>query len=189
MKLQFRHVENALVRLFAVDDSCLGAFKARMRHLRNLGVPNIAKPGSGERVEYTREGVVGLALALELERLGRPPREAAWLAMAWASDPEVILAATSRAPLYLIILPGWLEPPSTKNASEATSEINKDAGIGGVVMKPFTVSEKTTENTFLANGLDEVLPLFMDKECPSLGIVNISALLQKLEKDLPKQSE
>jgi hypothetical protein len=93
-------------------------------------------------VEYTREGVVGMAVALELERLGKPPREAAWLAMGWASDPKVVLAATSRAPLYLIILPGWLEPPSTKNASQATSEINKDVGIDGVVMNPFAERTK-----------------------------------------------
>jgi hypothetical protein len=159
MKLQYRHVESALVRLFGVDNSHIGAFKARIRHLRNLGVPHIVKPGSGDRVEYTRVNVAEMALALELERFGKPPREAAWMAAHFARAPEFL--ASRRAPRYLVLLPARLDARPIGDANGTSSYI--EFPNGGIA--------------YLADG-QEIRPLL--KKCSSFGIINLSMFLSDL---------
>lgn len=74
---RYRHIETALARVFNVMPEGMGAFRARLRHLRNIGVPELPKPGSGEQINYTRENAIEILLALELEALGVSPRHAA----------------------------------------------------------------------------------------------------------------
>jgi hypothetical protein len=57
----------------------LPAFRARIRHLRNLDVPAISRPGRGQQVTYTRVHALQLLLALEAELMGIPPKFAASL--------------------------------------------------------------------------------------------------------------
>jgi hypothetical protein len=83
---RYRHIETALAVIFGIKPESLGAFRGRLRHLRNIGVPNVPKPGSGEQIVYTREHAIELLLALELGALGITPRAAAMLAPTLVDD-------------------------------------------------------------------------------------------------------
>ena len=58
----------------------IGAFRARLRHLRNVGVPQLPNPGSGSPISYTHRQTLELLIALELERQGFSPKHVALLA-------------------------------------------------------------------------------------------------------------
>jgi hypothetical protein len=73
---RYRHVEAALATVFEIKPDEIGAFRGRLRHLRNIGAPELPKPGSGQQIEYTREHVVEVMLAVELATLGVAPRHA-----------------------------------------------------------------------------------------------------------------
>lgn len=100
-ELRYKDVESGLVSLFGVPKNWLGAFRARIRHLRNIGVPELERVGSGTQLTYTRAQVLELVLAIELEQSGVTPRSVAKLAkfaaQAFAKKP-------SREKIYMIVL-------------------------------------------------------------------------------------
>ncbi len=55
----------------------MGAFRARLRHLRNIGVPRLPNPGSGQPIDYSRRQALELLIALELEKSGQAPKKVA----------------------------------------------------------------------------------------------------------------
>ena len=71
--LQYGDVERILARTHDIKDRHRKAFQARLRHLRNLGVPRLSKVGSGTRISYTQDDLHELFLALELMRCGVSP--------------------------------------------------------------------------------------------------------------------
>jgi hypothetical protein len=71
---RYKSLELALAHVFRVGMKDLSAFRARIRHLRNLGIPPVGAPGSGQAVFYTRSDAIRLLIALEMELLGVPPR-------------------------------------------------------------------------------------------------------------------
>ena len=66
-----------MAETFRVASEDMPAFRARLRHLRNLGVPTIPPPGSGQKIDYERSHAVQLLIALETELLGLTPLDAA----------------------------------------------------------------------------------------------------------------
>jgi hypothetical protein len=91
-KYRYRHAEAALASVFGVEADELGAFRGRLRHLRNIGVPDIPKSGSGRQIEYSRQSIIEMMLALEFEAMGVAPRYAARYAKHYikefAPDPD-----------------------------------------------------------------------------------------------------
>jgi hypothetical protein len=79
---QYKYVELALANAFGVEPLDLPAFRARLRHLRNLGVPAIPRPGTGHTIAYGRSHAIQMLVALELELLGLPPKLAAGASLA-----------------------------------------------------------------------------------------------------------
>jgi hypothetical protein len=80
MELRYRHVEAALAAVLQIDWKCMGAFRARLRHLRNIGLPHrLPKPGSGQQIAYSESQALEMLLALALEELGQAPKTAAIL--------------------------------------------------------------------------------------------------------------
>jgi len=76
-----------------VERKSMGAFRAKLRHLRNIGVPHLPNPGSGRQIEYSRRHALELMIALELEKLGQSPRSVALnapsiVAQAFSGQPE-----------------------------------------------------------------------------------------------------
>src|SRR5262245_53269509 len=81
MQLRYGHVELALAGLMNVAGENIGAFRARLRHLRNIGVPQqLPKPGSGQPIAYSRRQALEMLIALELEKLGQAPKRVMMLA-------------------------------------------------------------------------------------------------------------
>jgi len=105
--MQYRQFEEVLVDVFSIDESALGAFRARLRHLRNLGVPNIPKRGSGNAVSYGRVDLFMTSIALALETLGFAPaisaliakKAAQYIQLAGGHELFLIVANFSRSDL------------------------------------------------------------------------------------------
>ena len=79
-RFRYGGVEAALAEALQIEPESMGAFRARLRHLRNLGVPDLPKIGSGSVAAYSREQALEMLLALELENVGKAPRVAAMAA-------------------------------------------------------------------------------------------------------------
>jgi hypothetical protein len=58
----------------------MSAFRARLRHLRNIGVPRLPNPGSGQPIDYSRQHALELLVALQLEKIGQTPKQVVLLA-------------------------------------------------------------------------------------------------------------
>jgi hypothetical protein len=78
--MQYAQFEEALAQMFSIREANLGAFRARLRHLRKLGIPNIPRRGSGNTLAYRREDLFSTYIALALQALGSSPTVAALIA-------------------------------------------------------------------------------------------------------------
>jgi hypothetical protein len=76
-KLRYRQVEAALVAVIGVRPKAVGAFRARLRHLRNIGLPQLPASGSGKHIVYSRRQALEILIALRLESIGHKPQSAA----------------------------------------------------------------------------------------------------------------
>jgi hypothetical protein len=108
LDFRYKHVEAALAQVFEIDSRKMARFRARLRHLRELGVPALPKPGSGQQIAYRRDHAIAALIALKLEQVGMPPQKAAHvtrgLARDWILDADAAIA--KQAPYLLIVRPG-----------------------------------------------------------------------------------
>jgi hypothetical protein len=77
VQLRYRHLEAALADVMEIRPKDMSAFRARLRHLRNIGVPQLPNPGSGQPIEYSRHQALEMLIALQLEIIGQSPRQTA----------------------------------------------------------------------------------------------------------------
>src|SRR3954468_19291233 len=74
MPFTYAQVEATLARLFDADPEVQRkTFRARIVHLRRVGIPLGFSPGRGKRIAYELEQVYQLGLCLELEEMGLDP--------------------------------------------------------------------------------------------------------------------
>src|SRR4051794_27063212 len=100
---RYGQVEQALADALQIESEDMGAFRARLRHLRGLGLPNVPRPGSGRVVDYSWRQAFEMLLALELENIGKAPRIAKIVAESIGRT-----TSTSRAELpngYIVVNP------------------------------------------------------------------------------------
>jgi hypothetical protein len=71
--MQYRQFEEALISTLGIEEDHLSAFRARLRHLRKLHIPNVPKRGSGNTAIYRKEDVFSTFVALALQTLGSSP--------------------------------------------------------------------------------------------------------------------
>lgn len=64
--------EAILAELHRIPETGTKAFRARLRVMRDAGIPSVAKPGKGARVSYRFEDLWEAHLALHLEQFGLP---------------------------------------------------------------------------------------------------------------------
>ena len=122
--MQYGQFEEALVQMFAIRETNLGAFRARLRHLRSLGIPKIPKRGSGNTAIYRMEDLLATFVALALQTLGSTPTISAEIAKFAAQyfeklrskDEEIFLVVTNTSdPNPEIIRKLTKSPPSVKS--------------------------------------------------------------------------
>jgi hypothetical protein len=107
MDFQYGQVEAALARVFEVKFEDASAFRARLRHLRNLGVPSVSSPGSGRKAKFERAHAIEMLIALQFEALGLPPRFAVRLTKpAMIEVMRAPKAAEKDSDVMAMILPG-----------------------------------------------------------------------------------
>jgi hypothetical protein len=75
----YGEVEEILARVFRSTAEERPKLRARLRHLRNIGVPDLPRPGSGVKLSYTERQAFEMLIALGLELVGQTPRRAAQL--------------------------------------------------------------------------------------------------------------
>ena len=134
--LQYKLVEVALAATLEVPTNRMGAFRARLRHLKNLGLP-ADKPGSGKQIAYSRRQVLELLIALEIENLGVAPKRAAMLAPSIVRqapygsfnghDQYVAISPSDREPRYTVALGFQPFLQFLKSSPRAFSVINVSA--------------------------------------------------------------
>ena len=99
--MQYSQFEKALAAIYSVKEKNLGAFRARLRHLRNLGVPDIPKRGSGNVFIYKTSDILAASVALELQSLGSAPAVSAELAT--FALRHFHLVESSQADVFLVM--------------------------------------------------------------------------------------
>src|SRR5438132_1024758 len=108
-------VERALATVMDIDLKKDGRrFKAQLRHLKNIGVPKIPKPGRGQKVEYSYWHALEMAFALYLQKVGVAPQRAAAIAAKAAADVKRSRNQGQR--MYMIVPPS--DPPITLDLDE-----------------------------------------------------------------------
>jgi hypothetical protein len=70
--LGYARVEAALARIYRAEDVQQTTFRARLKHLRKLGVPS-QNPGKGAPLAYSMQDVFRLMVCLELAEFGIAP--------------------------------------------------------------------------------------------------------------------
>jgi hypothetical protein len=78
--LRYDDVETALEEVLRIKPTGMGAFRGRLRHLRNIGLPRLPKRGSGRPIDYSPRQALEMLLALELENAGQTASKAAFVA-------------------------------------------------------------------------------------------------------------
>ncbi len=77
-QLRYADIEQALIAVLRVPEKGLGAFRGRVRHLRDLGVPHFLPPvGRGTQNDYSSLDALEMLLAFRLGKLNVPPALAA----------------------------------------------------------------------------------------------------------------
>jgi hypothetical protein len=137
--MQYSQFEKILAEIFSIKEKGLGAFRARLRHLRNLGVPNIPKRGSGNTFIYTTADLLTTLVALELQALGASPMVSAELAtfarryrdlVEWSLD-DVFLLATNVPGEELIERRTTTNPPKFEKPPVGSAKIKFTRGLWG----------------------------------------------------------
>lgn len=108
MELRYKHVEAALAAVLEIKSKDMGAFRARLRHLRNLGLPKLPTPGSGRKIAYSERQAFEMLVALELEDVGLAPRSAATIGASIVrqhSSLRELVARQSEYDLFVAITP------------------------------------------------------------------------------------
>jgi hypothetical protein len=113
--MEYRSFENILVRMHGVRPDELGALRSRLRLLRDAGVPEVAKPGKGERVNYSYNDLWLANFALSLDKPGFPPLAVKQIVGAFTKSPgllDKVKSGTRRPDINRAISPKP-EPPDT----------------------------------------------------------------------------
>jgi hypothetical protein len=82
--LSYRQLETLMARIYGASAKTqAGALRARIRHLRRLGLPIGISPGTGNSITYGKEQIYEVSFCLELEQCGIDPRLAVGLLKAY----------------------------------------------------------------------------------------------------------
>ena len=114
MELRYGQIEQALAEILGVPSlERTRAFRARLRHLRNIGIPELPKPGTGQSVAYSYEHALELLVALRLESIGTAPRFLAPLAKSITNayrHHETTPMAREYGDLFILVYPAYSSP-------------------------------------------------------------------------------
>jgi hypothetical protein len=110
---RYKHVVAALAEVMMVTEEEMGAFRARLRHLRNSGIPAIPRPGKGTHISYKFRDILHILFALQLEELGHSPGRAASATVSEIAKipPNILDPSLSTGDTYVLIYVNWHKYP------------------------------------------------------------------------------
>jgi hypothetical protein len=166
-------VEASLAEVLEIEPGDMKAFKGRVRHLRNLGLPSgLPKPGSGKSISYSLDQVSEMLFALALERTGYTPRAAVSMApgvLKGLKDQQDLAHINPKEPgdTYVVIKGGGGEAEDRN----LNLFLSAKGGWG------FVTGRETLTNQLKEQWLEEN---------DTLVIINVSRLVRVMEKSLMK---
>ena len=80
IELGYGEIEAAIAQVLEIEPADVPALRARLRHLRNMGLPRISNPGSGRKIRYTTLQAMEMLMAVVLQNGGITSRNASHLA-------------------------------------------------------------------------------------------------------------
>jgi hypothetical protein len=173
MELRYGAVERALAGILGVPADQARAFRARLRHLRNIGVPELPKPGTGQPIAYTFEHALELLVALRLESIGTAPRVISLLTKSITNEYR-FHANSERArewgDLFIIVYPAYSNPKDYAWHNPTNLQWPSDSS------PPFYL---------VSRGL-ELMPKFEEHAPDVYSRLNVSSCARKLSAELEK---
>lgn len=158
-----------MMRLHDVPAEKRIAMMGRLKHLQRLGWPRRANPGKGSRVKYDAEQVLSVALALELIQMGSTPERVVDdlhlnTAVCWRANYAAAKAHKAGGAPILLVMNPW----------SLTFALDPDrSGRSYMPMLYFELSE-----------MDRFLSAWAEASSRRMGIVNLSALISKIDEAL-----
>ena len=113
--LSYGEVENVIASVLGVKAEARSRMTARIRHLRNIGILSIPRPGSGVKIAYSERQAFELLLALALQSVGQSPTRAGSLAK---ETVGMVFEEGSTQPHKAVV---WVAP--TKNRADFPAAI------------------------------------------------------------------
>ncbi len=173
--MQYKQMELALADVLGVPTERVGAFRARIRHLRDFGVPALPKPGTGSFIDYTAAMALELLVVLQLEAVGHAPkhiaRMAAKIVAEWLPDGRSP-TASAYGDMFVILL-----PPDTSQAELARFDPLKQ--LRRVPPEWEGNGPTPTPFYFILRGLG-AWPYFLEKAPRAFSVVNLTAISRDL---------
>jgi hypothetical protein len=166
--MQYGQFEEALVHMFSIDEERLGAFQARLRHLRGLGIPNIPKRGSGNTVYYREKDLLATFVALAVQTLGSTPTVSAQIANFSTRYFEKL--KSKKEDIFLIVM------HSSKTRGEFTSWLIKvapDVERASLAINPLGGDTYA----FIVAGATKAGSLATDSMAVASSVINLSSQL------------
>jgi len=171
--MQYREFEQALVEMFSVDESYLSRFRARLRHLRELGVPNVPKRGSGNASTYTLAHLFTTSIALTVETLGYAPTTSVILARKAAAQLDWLPG--EKRDVFLLVAN---YPPMTPDNLDDTSGM--ELGVRGFTWINEHFGGQT--GAFIVVGAENAGRLVTNSKTIAVSLINLSQRLKALPK-------
>jgi hypothetical protein len=168
-------MELALADVLGISTERLGAFRARIRHLRDSGVPVLPKPGTGSFIDYTAAMALELLVALQLEAVGHAPKHIARMAAKIVEDylpDERSPTASAYGDMFVILL-----PPDTSEADLARFDPLKQQRR--VPLEWEGNGPAPAPLYFILRGLG-VWPYFLEKAPRAFSVLNLTAISRDL---------
>jgi hypothetical protein len=166
---QYGEIEAAIIEALSVKPESVKALKARLLHLRNLGVPTLPKPGSGQKISYTWLMGFEMLVTVALERGGYTPRLAAQVGPEICRHASIYAPFLANDPTFALLMP--------------EEEVKLDGDNKDLLLfwngKPVGI---------VATGYGELRSRLQHNASHFCGILNVTALWRKYEKALKNRA-
>ena len=155
--LRYGEVEAILASVHWIYPGEIKAFRAKLRHMRNIGIPEgIGEPGKGKVLRFTKEQVLEMLISLDLQAAGWAPYDTQQIVSKIVKDWK--LAGAEEAPDHYAVL---------------------SLSIGGNALAPkYSVS--------MCKGFERASALVSQNSSRLHTVINVSASARSLDEALGK---
>jgi hypothetical protein len=184
--MQYSQFEKILADVFSVNEKNLGAFRARLRHLRNLDMPRVPKRGSGNTVIYKPIDVISAFVALELQALGSSPAISVDLARFAGEHFEKTKSGGGDVCLVIANTPSYSDVSGSSNLAPAKEGDPLFPGAPATVKAARAVTNPLGGRTIafvVVGSLAEVVSFLEGTRALGISMINMSERFRALPRE------